>query len=285
MKEVSVLILLQNAALRVTVNPLGAELHSVLLDGRERLWQGDPQIWSGRAPVLFPVAGAFLDNRYTHEGVAYEMPQHGFARRRLFRVAEQSESAVSLTLDTPERNYPFPYRLTVRFELSGSAIRVCYRVDNPGSGALYYCLGAHEAYACPEGIEHCRVIFEQDDVLHRGILAGAQLTHETETLTLTGRALPLRADMFIPDALVFAALRSRSVTLKNDVNSHAVRVDYPDYPTLLLWQKPGAKYLCIEPWTNPPEFCDHDGLLVHKPGVQRLEAGEGRDYIHTITFA
>ena len=278
---------LKNDVLQAQVNPFGAELHSVVLAGAERLWQGDPAVWSGRAPVLFPVAGAFLHGQYTYAGKTYAMPQHGFARKRAFQVTAQDARSVSLLLDSKEENYPFACRLFVSFALPAAdtgAIRVTYRVENAGDEAMYYGLGAHEAYACPEGIEHCQVVFSADDVLRQGVLSGAQLTHETVERRLTDRTLPLGGECFIPDAMVFSGLASRSVTLKNTVNSRTVRVDFPDFPHLLLWQKPDAAFLAIEPWLNPPEFTDHDGQLIHKPGIQRLAPGEGREYVHTITF-
>ena len=50
-------ISIENEALSVTINTLGAELQSIRHKKTEReyLWQGDPNIWSGRAPIMFPV--------------------------------------------------------------------------------------------------------------------------------------------------------------------------------------------------------------------------------------
>ena len=216
------------------------------------------------------------------------MPQHGFARKRAFRVIAQNGRSVSLLLDEKEANYPFDYQLIVTFMLpvaNRGTIRVTYHVENAGAGPMYYGLGAHEAYACQEGIENCCVTFDADTVLRQGVLDGAQLTHETVEVPLTDRTLALQGDCFIPDAMVFTGLASRSVTLKNNQNAHTVRVDFPGFPHLLLWQKPGARFLAIEPWINPPEFTDHDGLLIHKPGIQCLAPGAGREYTHAITFA
>ena len=49
---------LSSAELHVEVNPLGAQL-SVFRDrsGRDLLWDGDPAVWAGRAPILFPTIG------------------------------------------------------------------------------------------------------------------------------------------------------------------------------------------------------------------------------------
>ena len=52
------MISLRNDALSVEIAPLGAELQSVRDSlGRDWLWSGDPAIWTGRSPLLFPVIG------------------------------------------------------------------------------------------------------------------------------------------------------------------------------------------------------------------------------------
>lgn len=278
---------LKNAALSVQINPLGAELSSVKTrDGVQRLWQGDPAVWAGRAPVLFPVAGGFINNRYTYRGKTYEMPQHGFAKNSMFRAELQRESYAALTLDDDQPNYPFQYRFVVAFSLVGDtpALRVTYAVENRGECDMYFGLGAHEAFACPEGIEAYEVVFPQDDLLRHSVLSGAQITRDTRDYRLRDGALTLCKKMFVPDALVFTALKSRAVILKSPLHARTVRVDFPDFDNLLLWQKPGAKYLCIEPWVNPPEFTDHDGDITHKPGVCVLKPGAARTFSHTITF-
>lgn len=282
------MITIQNAAMQVQISPFGAELQSVIMNGRERLWQGDPAVWSGRAPVLFPVAGGFLNDRYAWQDQTYQMPKHGFAKLRAFDILRQDERSVSLQLATREPNYPFDYRLIVTYALPTAdtgALRVTYRVENHGDGDMMYGLGAHEGFSCPEGIEAYALTFEADDVLHHSVLSGSQITHGQRDYVLTNRTLTLHSGLFVPDALVFATLQSRSVTLHNALNAQTVRVDFADFPVLLLWQKPGAKYLCIEPWINPPEYTDHDGELRHKPGAHCLSAGAARDYVHTITFA
>lgn len=54
---------IENEFLRVSAEDDGAQLSSVELkeNGKEFLWQGDPSVWYGRAPVLFPIIGQLLD--------------------------------------------------------------------------------------------------------------------------------------------------------------------------------------------------------------------------------
>lgn len=280
------MITIHSDALTVVINPFGAELHSIKdKTGQELLWQGDPSVWSGRAPVLFPVAGSFRNYQYRYNGVTYDMPQHGFARKREFRVGAQSESAVSFILDSKEENYPFDYCLTATYALEGSSIRVTYTVENKGENTMYFGIGSHEAYACPEGIEHYHLEFPDDEVLVNHCITGPLRNYKTEEIALKNKCLPLTPAIYEKlDTLIFAGLKSRSVTMRKNDGSRFVRVDFDGMENLMLWQKMGAGYFCIEPWTHAPEFIDHDGDITHKPGVRILNAGEKEDITHVITF-
>ncbi|MBP3327601.1 MAG: aldose 1-epimerase family protein, partial [Clostridia bacterium] len=74
----------KNDKLSVSVKAHGAELSSVksLDTGFEYLWQGNPDIWYGQSPVLFPIVGTLYQNKYYVDGKEYEMFRHGIARKR-----------------------------------------------------------------------------------------------------------------------------------------------------------------------------------------------------------
>ncbi len=67
---------MENAFAHVEVDELGAQLHSLRRrkDGYEYLWQGDPAIWPGQAPILFPIVGSLAEERYWLGGQPYQMP-------------------------------------------------------------------------------------------------------------------------------------------------------------------------------------------------------------------
>lgn len=53
------MIEIKNDHLTASISPLGAELQSLKLNHNqhELIWQRDPEVWSGSAPILFPIAG------------------------------------------------------------------------------------------------------------------------------------------------------------------------------------------------------------------------------------
>ena len=84
--------------------------------------------------------------------------------------------------------------------------------------------------------------------------------------------------------LVFRTIKSRGVTLRTNKNDRTIRVDFPDCPFLLLWTKPNAPYICIEPWCNGPDFIDAPAAIDQKPGFTRVEKGQTVKKHHVITI-
>lgn len=281
------LITLQNDRLLVQISPVGAEIQRIRdAQGNERLWDGDPAFWAGRAPVLFPVAGGLLGNHYTLDGEVYTLGKHGFARGSTFAVEEaQPQQATFLLMDAHE-GFPFEYSFRVRYTLAGGELRVQYITENLGDRPFWYGVGAHEAYACPGGIEAYELVFDEPESLESMVLAGGGLSYDTEPVPLEdGRVLRLHDGLFAHDTLVLRNHRSRAVTLRSTAHARTVRVAFADFDYLLLWKVAGADYLCIEPWSNLPDYTDTDHDITRKTGMIRLDAGAQRVHMHTITFA
>ena len=280
------MITIQNAKLTVAVSLLGAELQSVKDGaGKERLWQGDAQFWTGRAPVLFPFAGSLKDGYCLHEGKKWHLPQHGFARKSLFQVKEQHGDSVTLLLDTPHAEYPFAYALLLRYTLVENAIKVEYIVQNNGETTMYYGIGCHEAYALPETFESYQLLFDEKETLVRNLLEGAQITTNTEVLSTDTREFPLKEKYFYADdSIVLLHTNSKALTLETTKSNDKIRVEYPGFDNLLIWKKENAPYICIEPWVNPPEYTTSNHILAEKPGIVALPAKQEKIHTHIITI-
>ena len=64
--------------LAVRISPVGAEMQSIVRDGVERMWSGDPVVWGRRAPLLFPLIGRLREGFYELDGRRIAAPMHGF---------------------------------------------------------------------------------------------------------------------------------------------------------------------------------------------------------------
>ncbi len=275
---------IQNGTLSVTIASLGAELQSIRdAAGVERLWQGDPAFWANRAPILFPVAGGFREDCYELDGKRYPMPKHGFAKKKEWQLESATAGQATFLLTEQDPGFPFAYELRARYTLQGNALTVTYAVHNADTRPFYFSIGAHEAYATPEGLEEYEIAFDEMETVENNKLVGNLILHERETLLAQTRTLPLLTRYFAVDALVLRTLKSRGVTLRSKLHNRELRVDFPGHDTLMLWTKPGAGYICIEPWCNAPDFVDADYRIDHKPGFIRLNAGEATERAHTIT--
>jgi galactose mutarotase-like enzyme len=91
------------------------------------------------------------------------------------------------------------------------------------------------------------------------------------------------AALFEDDALIFDRLASREVTF-GAPGTPGLAVAFPDMTELGIWQKPGAPYLCIEPWAGHADPEGYAGEFRDKPGVVRLSPGEQRRFTMTITL-
>lgn len=280
-------ITLSNQTITAQIDTLGAELKSIRdAKGIERLWSGNPDIWSGQAPILFPIAGGLKEDRFTHQGQSYTLPKHGFAKLTEFEVeAQTADSATFLLRDSEATRvqYPFAFEFRAIYTLTGESVRVDYEVKNTGSDTMYFSVGAHEAYACPEGIEAYEVVFDQAETAEAYVLNGNLLSGEHIPMLKDQTVFPLKNDYFKVDALVFLDIKSRGVTLRSKAHGRTLRVDFPNHDYFLLWTKFNAPYICIEPWCGIQDFEGTGFELSEKRGILSLAAGGCTTRSHTIT--
>lgn len=272
----------------------GAEPLSWRVGGRELLWHGDPEHWAFRAPILFPVVGASAGGEVRVGGVAYPMPQHGFARRLPFEVVEQATDSVRLRLtDGAETrpHYPFAFRLDVVATLAADSLTLAFEVTGGDTSPMPYGLGFHPAFPWPldgtgrtgrTGREGHRVVFEQEeggDVPE--IAAGGLLARRTRRVPLDGTILPLAPELFT-EALVFLDARSRSFAFEAPSGS-AIAMDMEAFPHLAVWSRATAPFLSLEAWTAHADREGAEGELADRPSMIVLAPGETRR--HTVRMS
>ena len=286
------LVSLTSSTLGATVSPHGAELQS-LTDGagRDLLWDGDPAVWSGRAPILFPAIGLLHGNGYRLDGQHFDMPKHGFARDAMFAVQQTAPGSATLTLRDSAATralYPFAFTLAVRFALEGNALAVEARITNGAADPMPFSFGFHPAFRwpLPYGAARAghRIRFARAETAPmRRIDADGFLTPVPHDSPIADRTLMLDDSQFVDDAMIFDGIASRSV--RYGVPGHpALDIAFPQMDTLGVWTKVGADYVCIEPWAGISEPEGWDGDFRDKPGGQLLAPGDTRSFSMTITL-
>lgn len=273
------LIGISSGQLSAAINPFGAELTSLTdAAGRELMTDADPAFWTGHAPILFPIVGRLNGDVLRLDGIEYPMKQHGFARRQMFDVVRQDAASALFRLAAnaeTRAQYPFDFALEVGFTIDATTLTLDVRIANPGDTPLPASLGFHPAFAWPLPYaaprdEH-RIVFAADEPapikqLSDGLFAGDRPS------PLDGRALALSDALFADDALVWDPVHSSCVSYGARSGAQ-LHIAFPDTPQLGIWTKPGARFVCIEPWHGHADPATFTGDFRDKPGIFEVAAG------------
>ncbi len=278
---------LNNGIIKAEIDTLGAEIRRVQVNGEDRFYDGNPKYWTGVSPILFPICGGLRDDKYTYNNQTYNLPKHGFARLMQFAVESSNSTSATFLLKENEETlkaFPWKFEFRVKYELKGASIVASFDILNTDREALYMSVGSHEAYACPEGIEDYDIIFEKKETLKAFKVEGTSISRDYDIVLKDSNTLPLYNKYFDIDALVFTDIKSRFVTLRNRKNGKETSVEFVGSDYLLLWTKPNAPYICIEPWAGIPAFVDEGYDITLKEGINRVEPDKHFKNKHTIYF-
>lgn len=271
-----------SGTLTARIDPHGAQLSSLRSEyGADLLWDGDAKVWAGRAPLLFPIVGVLVGGLYRLGSKTYPLSRHGFARDKRFTVRSSSASSAAFQLHADESTYsiyPFRFELDVGYEISGATLSVHTAIRNLGESDMPASFGYHPAFRWPLPFGQPRaahfIEFEHDEAAAvRRIDAAGLLTPTRLPSPVANRRLELTDALFENDVLIFDQLKSSSVSYGSRQGPR-LQIGFPDTPYLGVWTKPGARFICIEPWhgiTDPEGFA---GDLTQKPGIRVLKAGE-----------
>ncbi len=279
---------ISNEVLTVEISEIGAEIQSVKnAEGMEYMWNGDPAYWTGHAPVLFPICGGLKEDKYIYNGSEYTLPKHGFGR--FMRYAVESIEATKITFllkadEETKKGFPFDFELRITYALDGNKLTVTYAVANVGNDRMFFSIGSHEAYSIPEGIDNYHIQFDKNVTLNAYKLNGNLVENEYITVLENGDKLPLNDGYFAVDALVFRKVDFAKAALVSNNGSRKVTVEFPGCDYFLLWKKPQARYICLEPWAGIPDIAGSDYEISNKEGITPLDSGKGYIKQHVITF-
>jgi len=278
------LVRIGSDALTAEINPFGAELtHLRDAEGRRLMTNADPAYWTGRAPLLFPNVGGLAGDVYRLDGETYAMPKHGFARLSLFETVDADEAGARLRLTDSAATrvaYPFAFALEMAFAVDGATLAMTAMLTNTGDRDLPANFGYHPAFAWPlpygqPRAEH-RMTFDAAEPGNLRALDADGLIAGTRPSPLDGRTLVLTDELFADDALIWTPVESRGLTY-GAAGAPQLRVEW-DAPMLGVWTRPGAAFVCVEPWWGHADPAGFDGEIWDKPGILRLAPGERREF-------
>ncbi|WP_127717785.1 aldose 1-epimerase family protein [Halobacteriovorax sp. HLS] len=279
------LIEISSEFIQAVIDPNGAELTSLLdtESGIEYLWQQDPSWWKRSAPILFPIVGKLLEDRYRVGNKFYNMTQHGFARDMKFQLVRAESDSAHFKLEyTDETLKVFPYKfvLEVKFKVYGPKLIVDYEVRNVDRREMLFSIGSHPAFNVPlekgEKFEDYFIEFDEDELggayyLEKGLV---NFHGAPDRKMFEGRKIAMTKSLFRNDALIFKDLNSTKVSLKNINNSRSLTMEIENATYLGLWAPEGAPFVCIEPWVGVADGVDSKNDFLEKEGLISLESGK-----------
>jgi galactose mutarotase-like enzyme len=266
--------------LGLAISPMGAQLRAIrTMDGRELLWSADPHWWGFSCPLLFPIVGGLNENHYSLDGKRFHLAKHGFARKSLFEAVTVGRDHALFRLSASDETravYPFEFTLDVSFRVEDRRIEIAATLSNPGPVALPASFGFHPAFRWPltpaqDRGEHS-LVFDQDEP--------DPISKLNDDGTLSPERLP-------------TPVRERTLVLRDALFAHGLvygapggpklRIEFPGLPYLGVWTKPGAPFVCIEPWQGLADPEGYAGDLRAKPGVIEVMGGQSRTFAFSVT--
>jgi galactose mutarotase-like enzyme len=275
--------IIENHLFKVAIRNQGGELTSFYNKATkvEHLWQANAAIWPWHAPNLFPVVGGLINNELLVDGQTYEMPRHGFNRTSELLLISSDAQSAKFSLPYCDKKlavYPYKFDFQIHYDLIDDALRITYKVINLDKKTIYFSVGGHPAFNVPfnagEKYEDYYLEFEVDEKLETHQLSAEGFFNgQTIPVPTDHGKLFLTRDLFAQDALVFKNLRSRVVTIKSTQHNETLTVEFPHFNYLGLWAKPGADFVCIEPWLGCADTEGKHVDISQKEAIQQLHVG------------
>lgn len=280
----------KNKDISIQVNPFGAELSSIVANksGREYLWQGNPEFWQRRSPILFPVVGSLWNGEYRYEGKTYEMTKHGFARDTNFELDEQTSDSVTYVLKSNSETktiYPFDFEFRAKYKLIDNKIEVSWMVKNTGNKTMYFQVGAHPAFFYADfdaqsdlkgymkfdkksGLKYNQIV--DNDCIDPKIVQDTPLDSDG--------LLPIVNHLFDKDVLLFDNKQITKTSLLDKHKNPIVTLHF-DAPVVGIWspKAEGCPFVCIEPWYGRCDRTNFTGEIADRDWIESLESGKTFD--------
>jgi galactose mutarotase-like enzyme len=237
------------------------------------------------------VVGTLAGGSYRLGDKRYALSRHGFARGKAFEIVTATESSARFRLRADESTlavYPFQFSLDLAFTLDEATLSVVASVRNEGNTSMPASIGFHPGFRWPlpygQGRSAHAIHFEKEepDAVRR-INADGLLAPDSLPTPVTGRRLALTDDLFRNDVLILDHFRSRSLRYGADQGPQ-LEIGFPDSTWLGLWTRPGAPFICIEPWQGVTDPAGFDGDIRDKPGVFEVAPGATHSMTMTVTL-
>jgi galactose mutarotase-like enzyme len=278
----------------------GGELVSFKLNGVEKIHQGTECIddngkvyWKRHSPVLFPIVGKLRRNQSIINGRTYEIFQHGFARDQEFEPITKLDNFHSYILRSNKSTlsrYPYDFELYTTYRLDENKLTIIYKVINTSKTNMPFCIGGHPAFKIDKdklknGDYYLEFEEEEDKIHFMYLIDGLIGTEYARNQMTTKRIISLDGNTFKNDALIMKGITSNRISLKDKrENKTLLKMDFSEFPYLAIWSKPGAPFICIEPWIGHSDTIKSTGIFAEKNDIINLFPNRSFECKYIVEF-
>ena len=279
---------------QIQVSTHGAELQSLMANGREYLWQGNPEFWGRRAPILFPIVGRLANDTLRIDGREYMMKQHGFARDADFI----EHDGWYVLAEECRDNYPFAYELAVRYTIEGNTLICYWQVKNKGDKTMYFQIGTHPAFLLPDynAAEEIHGYIQCYDangkivspMVFNCLENGLRVHYGEPKMLLNDKAiLALTNTTFADDAILIEANQVAKVAMFDKRGKRVLTVSCTQADAFGIWapNKPGCPFVCIEPWCGIADRVGFNGDIKERDCIHNLAPNGTYNFKYSISIA
>lgn len=285
---------LENERLLIEVEERGSQLVRIYdkKNNREVLWNGDPAFWPKHSPLLFPIIGACYKKTYRVNGTEYHMPNHGFAWTSDFTFVKEGDELAAELASSEESKvlYPYDFKVTVEHRLAGNKIIVSWRVENTGAEEMLYSIGAHPAFMMPEGKKTSDMYLafpgKKELPFYRISEKSCAIKDVVKTLSPDeDSCVKITEDFWDDNVYIFDHQELDTVALYHGDKTPYVLLHSEGFPYFGVWTKPGAPFVCLEPWQGRCDTEGYTGEFKDKDGIRVLAAGKSEEFSYIIEIA
>lgn len=284
----------------MTTTSYGGELISFKVDGIEKIHQGEEVrdnngkvYWNRHAPVLFPIVGKLKRGQTLINGKTFEMHQHGFARDMEFEPVTKLDNFHSYVLKSNKytlARYPFDFELYNTYIQEDNKLIIIYKVINVGNNNMPFAVGGHPGFKIDyddlkRGNYYLEFAEEEDKAHFLYLVDGLVGTEYAKNKLIENKYIQLDEHTFDNDALIIKGIQNKKISLKNSRTRKTVlTMEYEGLPYLGIWSKPGAPFICLEPWTSTADRVNSTNVFVQKTDLKVLEPGQEFECKFSVEF-
>ncbi len=287
--------IISSAKLKAAIDTFGAELHSLRdHNDTEYIWQANKNVWGRHAPVLFPFICNTASKKYTYDGKEYSLSNHGFTRDSEFELLFAKENSAEYLLKSTDETlkiYPFKFELYVNYSINENEFKTTFTVKNTDDKDIYFFIGGHPAFKCPmtaqDNYNDYNVEYEYPENITQELSDGTIVTIADDT-----KKVAVSHNLFANDVFMKDKPKSSWIALKSKTSDYKVKLSYDNSGCIAVWSSwfededktAQAEFVCLEPWSSIPVYCDNEEDITKMPHAVKLNIGGKYDFSYTITI-